>query len=492
MESSLKSFVVRYKYECIVGFAMFLAATLLFTFSALRFPNDDQFILYRYIDNIVEGKGFVYNVGERVLGSTTPLFTLICAAVKYVFRGIPTPDVIAYVNIVLITAASVFFYRVSRFFLSTKYALFTSAIFILSLARVGPEGMETPLFLLTTFAYLNALLNKKYYTSSVWLSLTILTRPDAGLIAVLTAIYWFFKVGWKKTLQLTAVCIAIALPWLVFSMVYFGSPVPQSLLTKLHVDDMIYQSDLQAFKVQLAHISRLYWGKIIDPEFIPAQVIFNLLPFLIFLAITLKKKFTSETWIVFLIPFLYFISYSISNPVMFPWYLSQMEPFWILLSFVGIAYIAEKLKPAYVVTLFLMFVLAGPALGWWRTTTTDYAGSKIPLFKSAEYLRDHVQPGEKVGISNIGIVGYISQAYILDFIGLVNSDSVNYYPIVNGCIDASQQYVIPPKLIMDKQPEWIAAGDAEFDRCFIHDPWFTSRYSPVYSVGTARVWKLQK
>src|SRR5437016_142374 len=48
---------------------------------------DDAFITFRYSRNILEGQGFVYNPGSRVLGTTTPLFTLLMAAVGAVTGG---------------------------------------------------------------------------------------------------------------------------------------------------------------------------------------------------------------------------------------------------------------------------------------------------------------------------------------------------------------------------------------------------------------------
>ena len=43
------------------------------------FSYEDSFITFRYAHQIVEGNGFVYNPGERVYGTTTPLFTLLLA-----------------------------------------------------------------------------------------------------------------------------------------------------------------------------------------------------------------------------------------------------------------------------------------------------------------------------------------------------------------------------------------------------------------------------
>src|SRR5213075_1752282 len=43
-------------------------------------PIDDAFIFYRYAKNLVHGHGLVYNVGERVEGITSLLWTLLIAA----------------------------------------------------------------------------------------------------------------------------------------------------------------------------------------------------------------------------------------------------------------------------------------------------------------------------------------------------------------------------------------------------------------------------
>jgi len=47
-------------------------------------PNtvDDAYITFRYARNLANGVGFVYNAGERVLGTTTPAYTLLLAALS--------------------------------------------------------------------------------------------------------------------------------------------------------------------------------------------------------------------------------------------------------------------------------------------------------------------------------------------------------------------------------------------------------------------------
>ncbi|MGH7174936.1 MAG: hypothetical protein ACREGR_01085, partial [Minisyncoccia bacterium] len=285
----------RYRIEGALFLATFAITSAVFFFTGIRFANDDQFITYRYIDNIAAGNGFVYNLGEHVLGATTPLFTLVGALLKFIFPHVATPTLVAAANIIFLSLAAVFFYALSRRFMSEWLAAAATLVFALDLSKTIPEGMESPLFILLLLAFLHYLLSKKHYTASVLLALTLLTRPDAGLIAVLVLIYWLLEVGWEKTVRLVALCVAVALPWLVFSTWYFGSFVPQSLTAKLHSKDLYNVPAIQGVKVQLASYSRTYWGALYDPDNLILQTVFNLLPFLAFLAYGARKRLNRET-----------------------------------------------------------------------------------------------------------------------------------------------------------------------------------------------------
>jgi Gpi18-like mannosyltransferase len=272
------NFLKKYRLDFLIFFSSFILNGAVFLFSTLRFSNDDQFILYRYIRNLAFGNGFVYNQGEHILGATTATFTLLASFWQWVFKSVSTPDVVAVLNLFLISLAAVFFYKVLRKLVENQIALLGSAIFILNLSKVIPEGMETSLFILLSFSLIYFVLEQKNYLASVVLGLLVLTRPDALLIALLIFIFSFTKIGWEKTLKLALISAVIVLPWLLFATFYFGSFIPQSLLAKLHTKDIVIQSNLQAFKVQLASLSRIYWGKIFDPNNIYWQVLFNLLP----------------------------------------------------------------------------------------------------------------------------------------------------------------------------------------------------------------------
>ncbi len=478
----------------IIEFFLFFSTLFLYFLelfvSNLRYSNDDQFILYRYIENIAVGNGFVYNIGERILGSTTPLFTLVMALFKYIFIGIKTPDITAFVNIIFISIAIVFFYKTANLFLRRNVSILASILFILNMSKIVAEGMESSLFILLSFSLIYYLLNYKYKISAVLLGLLLLTRPDALIIALLTCIFWFKKEGLKNSIKLFCITSITILPWLIFATIYFGSFIPQSMIAKMHTGDIVNQSSIQALKVQLAHISRLYWGKIFDPNNLILQIIFNLFPVLIFIYLSIAKK-VRDFWFIVLIPILYFIAFSFSNPVMFPWYLSQIEPFYILASFIGIQIFLDKLKNNYLKIFFIILLIAGPVYFYTNSLYSENRGSKLALFEMGEYIRLNKKQSDTVGVNNIGIIGFVSGAHIIDFFGLVNNDSANFYPVLSDCRDKDSQFVIPESLIIYSKPDWlIISGDNELVPCFRNSRWFEVNYLESKKISSGTIFKL--
>ena len=59
---------------------MILAAVL------LGWQSDDSYHGYVMVKHLLEGNGFVYNIGERATASSCPLFTLVIACGYFVFR----------------------------------------------------------------------------------------------------------------------------------------------------------------------------------------------------------------------------------------------------------------------------------------------------------------------------------------------------------------------------------------------------------------------
>src|SRR5262245_13423472 len=58
---------------------------------------DDAYITFRYARNLAAGVGFVYHAGEWILGTTSPLFGLLCSV--FFFLHLPMPASVVTLNI---------------------------------------------------------------------------------------------------------------------------------------------------------------------------------------------------------------------------------------------------------------------------------------------------------------------------------------------------------------------------------------------------------
>jgi hypothetical protein len=73
---------------------------------ALDYSGDDGFITLRYVRNLLEGHGLVYNLGERVEGYTNFLWVIVVAALGWALHTVPL-EVVARVAGIALGAATV-------------------------------------------------------------------------------------------------------------------------------------------------------------------------------------------------------------------------------------------------------------------------------------------------------------------------------------------------------------------------------------------------
>ncbi|HLF80433.1 MAG TPA: hypothetical protein VI410_01595, partial [Anaerolineales bacterium] len=125
-----------------------LVALLLLTVQILPGPQafDDAYITYRYARNLAHGDGFVYNHGERVLGTTTPLYTILLALTSRATTSENFPWLSIGINAVFDLGTALLLVRVlPSFGMPVRVARLVSIAYVLSPLRiwVALGGMET-------------------------------------------------------------------------------------------------------------------------------------------------------------------------------------------------------------------------------------------------------------------------------------------------------------------------------------------------------------
>ena len=205
--------------------------------------TDDAYISYRYAYNLVEGRGLVFNSGERVEGFTNLLWTLMMTVPESL--GLPVHLFAAFLGIALGLLALIDTWRIcNRLGVSSlgttaaTVALGLYPDFWLAVA----SGLEGGLlaFLLMRIVYL--VLSGRYVYAGLFCGLLFATRPDALPVGVICALYALVAPE-NRTLSLRQrlarragplLCawLALVVAITVWRLSYYGAWLPNTILAK--------------------------------------------------------------------------------------------------------------------------------------------------------------------------------------------------------------------------------------------------------------------
>ncbi len=463
---------------------------------------DNSFITFRYARNILAGDGFVYNPGAQVLGTTTPFYTFCMVFLGALTGGAnaPFPWLALSLNTIADSLTCILLWQTGKH-LSKEYVGLTAG-FVWALAPYSVTfaigGLETSVYvlLLTGAAYFYMI--KKRTLASLAASLAFITRPDALILIgpfvadrLVRALHPKIKekLGWQEIL-------ALALPavlWNVFAWVYFGSPIPHSVQAKLLV---YHLNPADSFIRLVQHYATPFQLQQILPTGIAIGIGLLLYPFLYIIGA--RSIWQTEkrlaVWLVY--PWLYLITFAIPNPLLFRWYLTPPLPAYFFVLLFGLDHFAHSLTtrraaiqkwlPASLLILSILLPLSAwelkPDHGPSRPAPKmAYIKLEELYHQAAALVLPELQPGDIIAAGDVGVLGYDTDAQILDTVGLNSPESLAYYPIPIEKYVIN--YAIPSELILDQAPNWLIVQEVYGRKTFLKDPLFQNGYTQFASIG---------
>ena len=449
------------RYKLIIVFLLAVAVRLGFHLWT-GFVADDAFITFRYAENIAAGNGFVYNLGDRVLGTSTPLFTWILAFLA----TLRIPVIAGALTISLVCAgltASVLF----RF---ATYLRFGSLAWLPAIAyafwpRSVPadaSGMETALFTLIILSAFYFFHRRLHYYAVGCATLAVLTRPEGVLLLIVILIGTIIRDRVRLNSYLMTVALLLV-PWLLFSYVYFGSIVPNSIPAKLALYSrfgtvpwweilgfMLGLHNPVGWLTTLAAVFGSYW--------------------------LYKKQNFGRAELVWLAAMLAF--FAAGRTHLFFWYPSPLYPILLLLACAAAPMTFDRYpnlrrSPLWSRGLALLLAL-GLLAGLYRPAShyhREQIYAESVLKAAGLYLAGEiVSPNAEIAAEDIGHLGYYSDRRIFDRDGLVSREAAGY--------NREGRYL---DLILDRNPDWVGVTNGSPISGFADSSAFLERYSPVRS-----------
>jgi hypothetical protein len=277
--------------------------------------------------------------------------------------------------------------------------------------------------------------------------------------------------------------ILVASPWLIFATIYFGSPVPTSLIAKVTVyrlapparytvtEAFHAQFLLGFFQRAVTLLALVGFVRVIAARWMPADV-------------KLCRMAVPIAWMI-----VYYGTMFASPVPAFAWYFLPPWPVVLLSATIGIAGLARmcgRFTPEWgrsgsgQLAFGAGLLAIGAAFGIVRLGTLR---DLIKLRQETEdtlrrpiglWFHDRSGPGERVLLEPIGYVGYFSQRRILDLVGLVSPEVFASYRTPHYLTDIVERL----------KPEWLCLRPLEVARVDAGDAQLIDReYEYVRSFG---------
>ena len=461
-------------------------------------PIDDAYITFRYARNLAEGLGLVYNPGEWVLGTTTPLWAAILAlGDRLGFADLAT----------LATGVSAVCDAASAGILASLAMRFTGRLPVAALVGMAwalnpmsiafaVGGMETSLFVLACVSALSLCAWGRYHLLAAALAgLSALIRPE-GLLLVGVVLGW--RLLRDRRLPVVAAMVAaspvLGEGFLLVSQ--YGSPLPHSLAAK----QVAYQGawPLTNALALVMQAGLPGWSTYLLAA-VPAVVGLPLalvgcatLVYLVRLGLPWVSShgLAWQPFVGFAVLYAAFYALvGLRGVRLFPWYLVPLVPFFLLGAAAGLARLGRARAP-WLAAAVLVWQL--PAIDWQHAPLLPTGSSlwrEAVLLDAGRELRASLPPSAVVAAPEIGALGYASNLRILDTVGLVSPAALPYYPLSPEQLATDN--AIPPRLIADEKPEAVVTMDAFAERSLLRDAAFLAAYR-LDRTYDAPVWASQQ
>jgi hypothetical protein len=379
---------------------------------------DDPFITYRYANNLRHGLGLVYNPGEHVLSTTTPLFALLLAGL-----GLISPDLPHWANLVgaiSLAASGLLLWQLGRLWrapLASWAGLLLYPFYGMLLATLGSE---TPLYIGFGLGTLVLLAAERYELAALMAALATLTRADGALLAALLGLALAQRLRRRPrrvgpAIRAGIVYLALTLPWVLFATWYYGSPTPVTLMVKQQQAALAGGVRFGAGFLLLAASAAHAWTNLVLAGLALLGVLYALgraRPWLWLLA-----------WEA-----LYFAAYTALGVSHYFWYYAPLVPGLIASAGLGLDGLARALsrwpprwprvwlRGAGIGGLLILLAAQVPGL----VQLSGARDTRLGIYRAAgEWLNQMTPASVSVGTLEVGIIGYYSDRPMVDFAGLI-------------------------------------------------------------------------
>jgi hypothetical protein len=452
------------KKQILFSFAFIFTICMVFA-AATDHRWEDWYITFRASKNLALGNGLVFNEGERLMTYTSPLGTLMPALIKFIFLNNSDEVTIWGYRILcgVVLASSSFF--LERIFtkLNVKIGFYFFAIFLFTFNFLVIDntinGMESAFMVFFEFFLLSVIITQpRQYIGQLALAFAgiMYSRPDGFIYAgtLILSLYLFAKLpilkftkeNIKSFAKALGLSILIFIPWIAWTWMYYGTPIPHTIIAKArHYDLQFFVSATANFISNFKGSPNLYLPSYAVnfgswPIFTPIATLISIIS--MFYWINPKANLIARALSFASMLMVYYLNV-VSGLGPAPWYLpSAITPSLIVLTLALSDIWCSKIRLAFYPILIGLTIFTG--VTFYQGTRMIRNQQRIVEFGNREqigkWIKANKQPKDTGFMECLGYIGFYSELKTFDYPGMSSPEMVyarktikseNYADLIN-------------------------------------------------------------
>jgi len=454
---------------------------------------DDGLTTITHARNVPLGLGLVHHSGEgHIHGFTSALGVLIPLAGELIREG-SGMLAMRFASLVAVCLALAYARYLCR---DLHIGAFPTAFLLAYLAFdqnmifFGMSGMETQVAVAILLAGIYHMRRADFMFAGVWLGLAPLVRPEFVLWLAPAFVYLAY-VNLRRSLLSAGIAAAIVAPWVVFTTMYYGSPIPNTIIAKSTANpipplvsngsigpwfDWLLNQVSGHVVILIYHLQpfREVWSVTATPIPSPVLIAVAIGVLYFFVLGLMAARNMRDVWpaLGFLALFFAYRIYFIPAINYYEWYLPPFLAVLMVIVALGMQRMSITLPAppkVLAIALGVAFAIHMPwslAVDRQLQSIDDQVRTNVAL-----YLKANVQPGQSVVSESAGYIGfYDGGVKLYDYPGLTSKTSVRALQ----ALPPKQRDI--PHLVAAVSPDWLVLRPWELAQLRAELPDVAARY----------------
>lgn len=382
-----------------------------------NYQLDDALIYLRYIRNFFEGNGLQYNAGDCFNGLTSPLYSYLLIAVNTIAHHLQFTTI--FLSFMFFWLAALFGAVVVS---KNRYEQALCGFFVVSSNYFYITfGMETGLFLFLTALALFFYRNDRLFFLGATIGLVFLTRPEGIFLGGVVFLHYILTNKRLPPIKCLAAPIIIILANFIFNYFYYGSLLPATGDAKIGQG----RSGFWGSGLLFLHVSFMkgtYFGGSYS------MLWFTLTTAAVGLWVSLRSLTTRLILAYLVLLGAFYVFLNLPN---YPWYYGPFFYFLTLFSAIGAYQLARLANytsegprglfaASPIVGLILIFSL-------YNLKFSSFPRGPHDMYRNiGNWIKTNTPSNSIVAAVEIGTIGWYSNRYIIDILGLTNPYNADF------------------------------------------------------------------